>query len=209
MNGVSISRKPCAYKRLANGKRDLRAHDDVALHVRPPQVDVAIFQPHVFLHLDVFFKRKRRRARFVQNPDWSTTNSTSPVVMVRDSRYQAAQIDRALDGDHKFRAEAPGRGRCAAGFSLASKHKLCDAVAVAQVNEDNSAEIAPAMNPAHQQRAFCPHRCARSSPHYASGVSRRENRVSLQPFLIWYSSVVCLAVLLRSVCSVQAPREST
>ncbi len=32
-------------------------------------------------------------------------------------------------------------------------YDLRDAVAVAQVNEDNAAQIAPAVHPAHQQRA--------------------------------------------------------
>ena len=69
MNGVSISRKPCVGELLAHGEGDLRAQDDVALHVRAAQIDVAVLQARVFADVDVLFHGERRRARFVEDPD--------------------------------------------------------------------------------------------------------------------------------------------
>ena len=72
MNGVSISRKPRLGELLAHGERDLRAQDDVALHLRAAQVDIAILQARVFGHVHVLFHGERRRLRFVENPDLAT-----------------------------------------------------------------------------------------------------------------------------------------
>jgi hypothetical protein len=55
-------------ERLPDSKSNLRAHDDVALHARAPQVHIAIFQPRVFLHINVIFEWKRWRTRCIEDP---------------------------------------------------------------------------------------------------------------------------------------------
>ena len=73
-------------QRLPDSERNFRAHDDVALHAGPAQIDVAVLQAHVFFDVDVVFERKWRRARFVQNPD------------LRDGEFHFAGRDGRVDG---------------------------------------------------------------------------------------------------------------
>ena len=58
-----------ASQSFADREGDLRAQDDVALHVRAAQVDVAVFEPGVFGHIRAALHRKRRGTRLIQYPD--------------------------------------------------------------------------------------------------------------------------------------------
>ncbi len=56
----------------------------------------------------------------------------------------------ALHRDHVFGAKHLGLGvQLRAGVGV--KHQLRDAIAIAQMNKEDAAEIAPAMHPTHQQ----------------------------------------------------------
>ena len=111
MNGVSISRNPCSYSTCAHGERDLRAQNDIALHVRTAQIDVAILQARVFLDVDVVFHRKRRRARFVQNPE------------LLDHHFDFAGRNGRIDGFR--RAQLRPRPSTAITYSERSSSAFC------------------------------------------------------------------------------------
>ena len=89
-------------QRLAHRERHLRAQNDIALHVRAAQVDVAILEARVFLHVHVLFHRERRRARFVQDPEFFDHQFHFAGRDGRVDGFGRAQRDHAFDGDHVF-----------------------------------------------------------------------------------------------------------
>ena len=168
--------KPMLGQRLAHGEGDLRAQNDIALHVRAAQIDVAILQARVFLDVDVFFHRERRRARFVQDPE------------LLDHHFHFAGRDGGIDGVRR-RAASPGlrprsriRRRAASDFLVQLRRRvgvedeLRDALAVAQVDEQHAAQIAAAMHPAHQDGAFAGVGRRAARRRCACGAVRLENR---------------------------------
>ncbi len=140
--------KALAVEMLAHGEADLRAQHDIALHVRAPQVDVAVFQARVFLHVDGFFHGERRRARFVQDPDLLGYQLHFAGFERGIHGFGRACGNAAFDSDDVLGAQRFGLGvefRAAIGV----EDNLRNAVAVAQMNEDDAAQIAAAMHPAH------------------------------------------------------------
>ena len=79
------------------------------------------------------------------------TTSTSPVGNFRIRLLPANHA--AFDRDHEFRAQLFGL-RVRLGMQLLVEDNLRDSGAVAQVDEDQLAQIAPAMHPAHQDDVF-------------------------------------------------------
>ena len=109
MNGVSISRKPCAVEKLAHGESNLRAQNDVALHVRAAQIDVAILQAHVFVDVHRLLPWGTAACAIRSGSRcFEATTSTSPVARVRVHGCRAARRDLAFHGDDVLRAEPLG-----------------------------------------------------------------------------------------------------
>ena len=145
--------EPLRRQQLARGEGYLRAQYDVALHVRPAQVDIAVLEPRFLAHVDFFLHRERRRAGFVQNPQ-----------LVGD---QFDLTGRQAGEDGLRRSAAATRPSTATTYSERSdsalawtpssasgvKNDLGDTVAVAQVDEDNPAEVVTPVDPAHQKGA--------------------------------------------------------
>ena len=130
--------------------------------MRTAQIDVAVLQAHVFSHAGVLFHGERRRARFVEYPDIAGHYFHFAGGQVGIHRAGAARGHRAFHRDHVFRPHLLG----APVHALADvfvKHHLRQAPAVAQIDEDDSAMVAPAMHPAHEHDAL-PASAARSSP---------------------------------------------
>ena len=69
--------------------------------------------------------------------------------MLRIDRVGVAQLDRADDGDDELVAQLFGFV-VDGGASLAAEDDLGDAGAVAQVDEDDLAEVAAAVDPSHE-----------------------------------------------------------
>ena len=98
----------CASQILAHRESDFRAQNHVALHLRPAQIDIAIFQPHFFRHIHRFFHGERRRARFVQNPDLLRNQIYLAGRQIRVHRLGRAQFDQSFHCDHVFAADEIG-----------------------------------------------------------------------------------------------------
>ena len=75
-------------ERLAHGKGDLRAQNDIALHARTSQIDVAVFEARLFGDIDFVFHGERRRARFVEDPDLRDSDFHFARGEIRDLRYR-------------------------------------------------------------------------------------------------------------------------
>ena len=150
MNGVSISRNPCSYSVCAHRERYLRAQNDIALHPRTAQIDIAVLEPRLFRNVHFVFHRKRRRARFVQYPDLRDGHFHFAGVEIRVDGLGRALDHRAFHRDHVFGCALPSRACHHLRIGVLPEDELRDAFAVAQVHEEHAAQVAAAMHPAHQ-----------------------------------------------------------
>ena len=100
--------KALRIEELAHREGDLRAQNDVALHVRTAQVHVAILQAHVFADVDRLFHGERRSARLVQNPDFRSHHFHLAGGQVGIDGGRAAPGNRAFHRDHVFGADLFG-----------------------------------------------------------------------------------------------------
>jgi hypothetical protein len=93
----------------------------------------------------------------------SATSSTSPVGILRLTVLAIAQLDRAGDGDDIFVAQSFGFF-VDGGIALGVDDDLGDAGAVAQIDENEVAVVAPRLTQP-MSTAFLPASEARSAPH--------------------------------------------
>ncbi len=135
------------YSRI--GDRDLVAQFNVVLHLGTPQVHVAILQAHLFVGQHGVGRGEGKRLAIVEDAQFvgDHFDLTGGDVLVH--RAGIAQLDMADDGDHEFRTH---RGRPVVNFgaSVGRDDRLCDAAAVAQIEEDDVAEVAPLIDPSHE-----------------------------------------------------------
>src|SRR5262249_22653637 len=94
-----------------------------------------------------------RRTRGVQDPELLANHFHLSRLDRRIDRVLRAQIDHAFDGHDVFRAKLVGLF-VHRGVAIGPENDLGYAVAVAKVDEVDSAQIAAAMNPAHQDGAL-------------------------------------------------------
>ena len=133
---------------IANRHRDLRAQREVVLHLGPPQIEVAILQPHLFVRNRVFRRREGRRLRLVQQQQFVGDHFDRAGQHVRIGEALAAQPDVPLDGDDVLGASCVGLVMRRADL-LVDDH-LGHAGPVAQIEKDQPAMVAPPVHPAHQ-----------------------------------------------------------
>ncbi len=147
--GVSISRNPWRAEALANGARDLVAQPEVALHLGAAQVDVAILEAHFFV-LDRFFRRRKgRQARVVEDPQLGRLDLDLAGRHLGIDGVVVAQPHLADGGDYVLGPHLLALG-VAVGRQFLVQDDLGDAGAVAQVEKDEVAVVAAAIDPAHQ-----------------------------------------------------------
>ena len=124
------------------------ADDEDLLHRRPAQVEVAIGQPELLVGLGPVHLERRRRRGVVDDqlldPDLDGAGLELGVLLAGQ-----AGGDRPLDADDVLVAQLAGAG-LELGAGLGLEDDLGDAVAVAQVDEDQAAEVAPGVHPAVQ-----------------------------------------------------------
>ena len=125
------------------------AEPDVALHPLPPQVQVAIAQPQEVFHLRLLVDVEGRRLGGVEDGGGGRLHLhlAGGQVAVLGARPAAHHL--ALHLDHVLGAHLVGGGIGLLGL-LRVEHHLGDAVAVAQVDEDQRAVVAAAVHPARQ-----------------------------------------------------------
>ena len=134
-------------------KRDLGTQDDVALHARTAQIDVAIFEPRVFGDISGFVHGEWRREGRIENPDAVGDDFDFAGCEVGVDVLLRALRDVAFDGDDVFGADLFSALVDSLG-DAGLEDDLGDAVAVAQIGEDHGAMVAAPMNPSHQEGAL-------------------------------------------------------
>ena len=132
---------------LPDRHRHAVAHDDVPLHARPAQIDVAVLQPRLLRHLHVVANHEGGRLRFVEQPDLARPDLDLAGRNLGIHRFRRPMLDAAYDGDHELRAKALGLRD---EFVVVSRHDLRDAVPIAQIDEDERSEVSHPVHPAQE-----------------------------------------------------------
>ena len=136
-----------AVKVVAGELGDLVAQHDIALHVGPAQVEVAVFQADFLVCARVFLNFKRRRFRGGQDAQLGCAHLDHSRRLRRVDSLLAAAAHFAAHGNDIFAAQAL---RLVVQHFVRAlvKHDLEQAGAVAQLDEDQRAEVADRAYPA-------------------------------------------------------------
>ena len=137
--------------RLAHLENHAMAQLEIAMRTRPPQIEIAITQARLFAGICVVFHLERRRLRVVQN-----MQARSDHFHFAGRKFRIRFLpphDATFHRYDKLRAQLFSL-RMRFRMQLIVEHDLRDSRAVAKVDEDQLAEIAAALNPAHQDDFF-------------------------------------------------------
>ena len=134
---------------VADGDRDVVAELDVVLHLRPAQVEVAVLEAHLFVGDVGVGGREGQRLAVVEDAQLVGDDFDFAGGDVLVDGVGVAQLDVADDGDDELGAHGLGLG-VHGGAGFGGDDDLGDAAAVAQVEEDEVAEIAAAVDPSHE-----------------------------------------------------------
>ncbi len=140
-------------KVLARGERDLAAQTEVARHLGPAQIEVAIFQAQFLVHLARHFRvvhRERQHVGDIEHFEFLDHHFDFAGGDFGIVRAGGTLADLAGGADDAFAAQRRGALEKFLGQIGRVKNGLGAAFAVADVNEDEAAEVAPGMDPAGQ-----------------------------------------------------------
>ena len=151
--GVSTSRKPRCVQVLADRPHHVVAQRQVAAHRLLAQVEVAVAQAQLLAHRLVLVDLERRRLGVGQQVHRAHGQLDLAGGQRRVDRALLARHQLALGGDHVLGAQRL-RGGVRLGRLLRAEHELEQPAAVAQVDEDEPAVVAPAVHPAGHPHAL-------------------------------------------------------
>ena len=123
------------------------AKADVVLQARPPQIEVAVLEPHVLRHRVVFRDLKWRRLRFVQHANLAREHFHFAGGELRIDRVFRSPLHRARHPDDELGAQPLRHGHQRV---VLADDDLRDARAVADVDEGDAAQIANAVHPSEE-----------------------------------------------------------
>ena len=141
--------KPLRVEVLPESHRDAVPQPDVVLQLRAAQIQVAILQACLFRHVLILGNRERRRFRFVQDAHFLRADLDFPGRQVLVHGLGRPALDLADHGDDEFRADALD---ALEQRLVAFDDHLRQAVTIADVEEQQRAQVADAMHPAEQHR---------------------------------------------------------
>ena len=129
------------------------AHFDVELHHIAAEVEIPVLQPHLFVGENGFSRQERRLLRFIEQTQLldHQLNFAGGNVLVH--RLAITLLHRADDSNHVFITQCLSfivRG----GIQLAIDYNLRHPRTIAQVNKDDAAEVAPPVDPSHEDGLF-------------------------------------------------------
>jgi hypothetical protein len=134
---------------VADELHDRRAQHQPPLHDRAAQVEVAVGEADRLVHLDVVADREGGRLGAGQDRHLLAVHLDRAGRQVRVDRALGAGAHRAGDFQHVFAAHLGGDG-VRAGRRRGVEDDLREAVAVAQIDENQATVIAAARDPAFQ-----------------------------------------------------------
>ena len=137
----------------AHGMFYFMAHDEVVLHFRTAQVEVAVFEADLFVDVDVVFNVERRRLGRIEDAQFFAADFDSARLHLGVDRIFITHADDAAYSQDVF---------CTYLFCFIERNlfiirrsdDLYDARTVAEIDEDQSAVVAAAFYPAGQDNFF-------------------------------------------------------
>ena len=142
-------KKALLAEALANRQSDVVAQLEVALHLWATKIDIAVLEADFFV-LDGFFRgREWGEARVVENEELRSLNLDFTGRHLRIDGVLIAQAHLANRRDNVFRADLLAF-EMAVGGQFLVQDNLAEAGAVAEVEEDEVAVIAAAVDPTHE-----------------------------------------------------------
>ena len=124
------------------------AKDDVLLHLRAAQVEITVLEADHLVHINAVLDVERRRLRRIEDAQLGADDLDLARLDVRVDRLLAARTDLAADGD----AELIAQGLCLVERSFVHgsfiEDDLHETGTVAHVDEDQSAVVTTAGDPA-------------------------------------------------------------
>ena len=143
------------------------AEFDVELHGIAAQVDVAVLQPHLFVGKNGVARQERQRLRDVQNTEFFRDQFDFAGRDVLVDGIGVALLHRPDDRDDELVAQRLGLVMNGS-IHFVIEDDLGNAAAVAQIDEDDLAEIAAAVHPSHEDSFFARVGEAQSPAHVSS-----------------------------------------
>ena len=125
------------------------AQREIALRARPPQVEEAVAQAGLLAGVDLVFDDEGRRFGRIQDAQFRGEYFHFAAGEFRVGFAAGARQPCAAKGHHVFRAQFLG-ARMRSLAQLFIENDLRDSAAVAQIDEDEIAKVAPPVHPAHQ-----------------------------------------------------------
>jgi len=140
---------------------------DVELHDLAAQIDVAVLQARFFIGEGCVGGQKRGQLGFVENAQLFGDQLDFAGRNVFIDGAGIAQLDRAGDGDDVLVAQGFGLF-VDCGIALGVDDDLGYAGAIAQVHKNETAQVAPLVDPAHEYGLFAGVGSAQRSAHMSS-----------------------------------------
>jgi hypothetical protein len=124
---------------------------EVALERRTAQVVQAVAQPDRLLGVALLLDREGRRRRRVEDPQLGRHQLHAAARQLAVHGLRRAPLEDAAHGQHELAAQLRG-ALVGARRGVGPEHHLYEAAAVAQVDEDDAAVVAAALDPAREDQ---------------------------------------------------------
>ena len=145
--------EPLRVHVIADSHCDAMAHAKRFLHLRAAQIQISIFQTQLFRGSELVFDRKWSCFGFAEDPKLAHDDFDFARFQIWVLEPFAAHTNAPAHGDHELRSQRL-RSAVKVRVVFGIKNDLADPVAIAQIDEDQLAMIAPAIDPAHQQNVL-------------------------------------------------------
>ena len=136
---------------VAHDLHDPAPQEHVLLHLRPPQVEPAMREPHLLARQIGGPRLEDGRLGLVEHLEAAAQHLDAPRGELGIGRPLRPGTHDAVDADHPFRPHGPGRGE-RLGRGVGADHDLGLAPPVAEIDEDHALVITNAVHPAAEGR---------------------------------------------------------
>jgi hypothetical protein len=143
-------------------------------HRRPAQVEIAVLEAELVRGEVLVRESHRQRLGLVQHLELGRDHLDVSGGAIRVAGLLRPRAHASRDADDPLGAEGVGPGE--ERLVLGAQHHLRDAVAVAQVDEQHAAVVAPGLHPAAEHDLFF----RVLDPELAAGVGTQHDRLLLE-----------------------------
>ena len=179
----------------ARRRRRAVAQAQIALHRLAPQVENAMLEARALGEV-VVVDLERRRRRCVE--DFHLVHKHLDLAGRQLGIHRARRARAHFAGDLEHELAAHPLGDAERLLALGIEHHLGETFAIAQVDEDHSAMVAPAMRPAAQRHGLADQACAQRSTVMASHFCGGTTPMEMMYFRAWSTLMSSSTTSLRA-----------